>query len=82
MGKYTAIKERKEIKTWDSSNCKIERYGDIDHEAEVLYARYKPPSSLSIDDIGDEQLSKENYKHHMHKMLFLEELECMKRIAR
>ena len=47
-------------------------------------AHYKQPSTLSglEDEEADMRMNTENYKLHMHRMLNLEELECMERLAR
>ncbi|XP_038048815.1 helicase with zinc finger domain 2-like [Patiria miniata] len=86
---FQKIQHKKQIQTWDSSNSEIVKFLDgapVDQEQtafeEKLLATYKPPTSLSIDDIELGRLDRDNYKLHMHKMLHLEEREQTKRIAR
>ncbi|XP_033628979.1 uncharacterized protein LOC117291425 isoform X1 [Asterias rubens] len=86
---FKKIQREKKIQTWDSSNCEIVKFpDDVRTPPDValfekkILAAYKPPASLSIDDIELGRLDRDNYKLHMQKMLHLEEREQTKRIAR
>ena len=86
---FKKIQREKKIQTWDSSNCEIVKFPDdvrtppnVALFEKKILAAYKPPASLSIDDIELGRLDRDNYKLHMQKMLHLEEREQTKRIAR
>ena len=50
--------------------------------SERLLKKYRAPASLSEDDSNLEKLNRDNYKSVMHKMLYLEEKECNRKISR
>ncbi|XP_071943710.1 3'-5' exoribonuclease HELZ2-like [Antedon mediterranea] len=68
---------------WDTSNTEIIRPTEPSPLEEDLFKKYKPPSAnLNIDDLNVGELTQENYKHRMHKLVNLEERDRMTKISR
>ncbi|XP_071941737.1 3'-5' exoribonuclease HELZ2-like [Antedon mediterranea] len=77
------LSERQSTIIWDTSNTEIIRPPEPSPIEEDLIRKYKPPSAnLNIDDLNVGELTQENYKHRMHKMVHLEERDRMKKINR
>ncbi|XP_071490369.1 3'-5' exoribonuclease HELZ2-like [Diadema antillarum] len=91
LERYAKQREtQKKIKLWDSGNSQIIKFVSPSCETEMhswektLVAEYKQPSTLSgLEDVEeDRRMNSENYRIHMHRMLNLEELECMDRLTK
>ncbi|XP_033629468.1 helicase with zinc finger domain 2-like [Asterias rubens] len=73
-------RERLCTEVWDSSNMKIVKEYNLSKKHNDLMTKYKVPSPLITDRM--EELSRKNYKDYMHKMLYLEEVECNHKISK
>ena len=73
--------QHKSVEVWDSSNRKIVRFQEhkISRSQKELMTKYKVPSPPFTDL---EELSRDNYKEFMHRMLYLEEKECNEKISK
>ncbi|XP_022112078.1 helicase with zinc finger domain 2-like [Acanthaster planci] len=76
--------EVKPVVVWNSSNSEIVRIVEEDYQLsfseEKLLSSYRVPATVGIDDL--KEMSRENYREFMHRMLYLEELECNRKISK
>ncbi|XP_071507763.1 3'-5' exoribonuclease HELZ2-like isoform X2 [Diadema antillarum] len=93
MGTETELKQLEFIhqevavsELWSETNCNIIRSAPPDSWTKGLMEKYPSPAASELQsrdgDLDVLRLNRENYKVFMHRMLELEERECMESLSR